>query len=115
MDPLKTRSRKGPESQIVTDIRDFLKLRDWYTIKTHGSEYQSGLPDLYCCHKRYGARWVEVKNPLKYSFTPAQLDTFPLLAAHGVGVWVLTAGTDFEYQKLFGPANWHTFLSIMRV
>lgn len=114
MDPLKTRSRKQPESGIVTLIRKYLKDLDWYTIKTHGSEFQSGLPDLYCCHVRYGARWVEVKNPNKYSFTPAQLDTFPKLAAHGVGVWVLTAATDYEYKKLFGPANWHTYLSIMK-
>ncbi len=115
MDPLKPRKRKGPESEIVTAIRKFLLERGWYTIKTHGSEFQSGLPDLYCCHPRYGTRWVEVKNPLKYSFTSAQMDTFPKLEAHGVGVWILTAGTETEYQKLFRPANWYTFLSIMKV
>jgi hypothetical protein len=115
MDPLKPRRRRGPESIIVDELRTFLHLRDWYTIKTHGSEYQSGLPDLYCCHKRYGARWIEVKNAEKYSFTSAQMDVFPKLIAHGVGVWILTAATEAEYRKIFGPSNWYTYLSIMKV
>lgn len=72
--------------------------------------YQSGFPDLYVCCKRYGARWIEVKNPLKYSFTSAQLDVFPQFGAHGVGVWVLTAATEEQYNLLFKPANWAFFL-----
>ena len=76
--------------------------------------YQSGFPDLYAYNRRYGARWIEVKNPIAYSFTPAQIDTFPDFAAHGIGVWILTAANEFEYKKLFGPPNWHTFLSIMK-
>ena len=76
--------------------------------------FQQGFPDLYAYHSRFGTRWIEVKNPAKYAFTPAQMDTFPDFARHGVGVWVLIAATDTEYQKLFRPANWHTYLGIMK-
>jgi len=114
VEPLKRRKRKGPEAGVVTDIRATLHMHGWYTIKTHGSEYQSGLPDLYCCHSRYGTRWVEAKFIESYKFTPAQLDVFPKLCANGAGVWVLVNGTDYEYKKLFGPCNWYTYLSVMK-
>jgi hypothetical protein len=117
MDPFKPRrnSKNGPESKVQSDLVAFLTLREWYVKETHGNMYQSGLPDLYICHRQYGARWVEVKYLEKYSFTPAQLETFPHFAAKGIGVWILTAATEDEYRKLFGPANWYTFLSIMKV
>ena len=111
-----TPKKKGtPELEIRTDLVAMLTLRGWYCIITHGNLYQSGLPDVYACHKSYGARWVEVKNPKKYPFTPAQLEVFPKLGAHGVGVWVLTEATEAEYNKLFKPANWYTYLSVMKV
>lgn len=105
---------KGPEEKILQAITEFLKLRDWFVKRTHGNMYQSGFPDLYCTHKSYGPRWVEVKNPLKYSFTPAQRETFPLLAANGTQIWILTAATEEEYQKLFKRGNWWHFLEIMK-
>lgn len=114
MVPFSPKKKGEPEKEIRTDLINFLKLRDWYCTITHGNMYQSGLPDVYACHIRYGTRWIEVKNPKKYSFTPAQLEVFPKLAAHGVGVWVLTEATEAEYNKLFKPANWYTYLSIMR-
>jgi hypothetical protein len=114
MEPRSFKARKGPESAIVEAIRDMLGKLGWFTIKTHGSQYQSGLPDLYCCHPKYGTRWVEVKNAEKYSFTPAQTEVFPKLIAHGVGVWVLVAATEAEYKKLFGPSNYYQYLTIMR-
>jgi hypothetical protein len=76
--------------------------------------FQSGFPDLFCCHKSYGIRWVEVKNPEKYSFTAAQLTDFPMFNAHGVGIWVLVAATEEEYKKLFRPQNWYQYTSVMR-
>ncbi len=89
-------------------------LRDWFVIKTHGNEYQSGLPDLYAAHMSFGPRWIETKTPDKYAFTPAQLKTFPLMQAAGVGIWVLTAATEYEISKLFGPANWYHYLGVMK-
>lgn len=73
----------------------------------HGSVYQSGFPDLYCTHIKYGARLVEVKLPgMKGSkFTPAQLEWFPILHGNGSPIWVLVAANEAEYKKLFQPAN----------
>ena len=76
--------------------------------------FQSGFPDLYAYHLRYGTRWIEMKMPVGYHFTPAQLETFPEWSSKGVGIWVLTAVTETEYKKLFKPANWHMFLGVMK-
>ncbi len=108
----KIKTKHGPEYVIQKAIIRFLKDRDWYIKETHGNMYQQGFPDLYICKRRYGTRWVEVKNPAKYKFTPAQMESFPRMAAEGVGIWILTAATDREYQKLFKPANWWSFLHI---
>jgi len=91
-----------------------LKAKDWYVKNTHGNEFQSGFPDLYCCNTKYGARWVEVKVAKKYKFTPAQIDSFPKFSANGVGIWILTEATEEQYKLLFGPPNWHTFLTVMK-
>ncbi len=106
------KSARGPEAIIQDAIIKFLTLRGWFVKETHGNMYQSGFPDLYCCKRRYGTRWIEVKNPESYRFTPAQMETFPRLTAEGVGVWILVAATEREYDKLFKPANWWTFLYI---
>lgn len=89
-----------------------LILKDWHVIITHGNLYQHGLPDLYAMHRAYGTRWIETKNPGKFSFTKAQLESFPMFTAKGVGIWIVTAATEDEYMKLFRPANWHLFLPI---
>ncbi len=73
-----------------------------------------GLPDLYCAHSVFGTRWIEVKNPLSYSFTKAQMEVFPMLTSKGVGIWILVAATDEEIKKLLQPANWWQYLSIMK-
>lgn len=102
----------GPERKIQNDLIDFLKIRDWYVMETHGNMYQRGFPDLFICHYKYGARWVEVKNAASYSFTPAQLECFPRIS-QGSGVWILVGATETEYNKLFGPANWHVYLHLL--
>ena len=111
MDPLKVKGR-DPEEIIRDDLLEFLRMRGWWVKVTVGNAYQSGLPDLYCCNKRYGARWVEVKNPKKYSFTAAQMIDFPAMSGHGVGIWILVAATEAEYNKLFGPPNWHSYVRL---
>ena len=111
MNPRKLTPKRGPEREIQDDLVRYLREHGWVVKETHGNLYQNGLPDLYCANRRYGARWVEVKNPEKYHFEASQLEFFPLLASAGVGVWVLTAATESEYQKLFLPANWWQFLS----
>ncbi len=114
MEPKKFRSTVGPEAIIQAAIINKLKMLDWFVKNTHGNMYQSGFPDLYACHRTYGARWIEVKNPLKYAFTDAQLRDFPMFTAKGIGVWVLTSDADTEIRKLHGPANWAFYLDIWR-
>lgn len=107
-------SSSGPEEVILQGIIQFLTVRGWHVMRTHGNMYQSGFPDLFACHHKYGSRWIEVKNPEKYAFTPAQIDQFPLMCAHGSAIWILTAASEEEYEKLFKPFNWHHFLHIFR-
>lgn len=102
--------KRGPERVIQDDLIDFLKIRDWLVMETHGNLYQKGFPDLYIAKRGFGARWVEVKNPVKFAFTGAQLEAFPKLTAEGIGIWILTAATEHEYAKLFRPPNWWSYL-----
>jgi hypothetical protein len=102
--------KEGPEAKIQEAIIDFLMVRGWFVKSTHGNMYQHGFPDLFCCHSRYGIRWIEVKNPDNYCFTAAQLEDFPKFTANGAGVWILTAATQCEYEKLWKPPNWWAYL-----
>lgn len=99
-------TKRGPEAIIQAEIIAFLRAKEWYVRETHGNVYQNGFPDLFCCHRKYGHKWVEVKNPEAFSFTAAQLSEFPLLCANGSGVWILVAATESEYNKLFTECNW---------
>jgi len=109
VDALKIKG-KDPEEIIRDDIIRFMTLRGWWTKIMVGNKFQSGVPDLYTCNKRYGSRWIEAKNPKKYSFTPAQMIDFPAMSAQGVGIWILVSGSEVEYNKLFGPPNWQSYL-----
>lgn len=106
------KTRRRPEDIIQEAIVRFLVAREWFVRPTHGNQYQSGFPDLFAAKRRYGQRWIEVKNPESYKFTPAQLETFPKMSAADVGIWILTAGDQREYDKLFNRPNWFTYLSI---
>lgn len=116
MEPLKPKRRKGPEALIQEAIIKYLLCKGWYVMVTHGNMFQSGFPDLFACHTKYGQRWIEVKKPkFKGSkFTPAQIECFPKLCANGSGVWILTAATDAEYDKLFSRHNWWVYLEGFR-
>lgn len=106
MRPLVTRNySKGPEAKIQDALIDYLKVRDWFVKVLHGNMYQSGMPDLYAINRKYGRRFIEVKNPKKFKFTPAQWADFVRMVAEGERIWVLTAATDEEYEKLFQPPN----------
>lgn len=102
--------RQGPEDKIQEDIIKFLRGREWLVKATHGNMYQSGFPDLYCTHKHHGIRWIEVKNPVSFSFTNAQKEWFPLLSANGTRIWVLGEATESEYKKLWLPENWREYM-----
>jgi hypothetical protein len=108
------RRKHGPEHGIQKEIIQYLTFRGWFVKETHGNMYQSGFPDLFCTHARYGHRWVEVKDPNRTGdpFTPAQKKTFPLLCMHGSGVWVLVGANDREYDKLFRKFNWWQYTGV---
>jgi len=108
MEPLNIKKR-NVEALIQTAITKELMFKGWFVKDTHGNLYQSGFPDLFCCHTRYGHRWVEVKQPTGYRFTPAQLETFPKMCAHGSQVWVATTHEGIE-ELLMKPSNWHMYL-----
>ena len=74
-----------------------------------GNAFQYGIPDLYCHHEKWGGRWIDVKNPGKYSFTREQKIKWPAWERYGCGIWILTAATQEEYDKLFAPPNWREF------
>lgn len=101
--------RNNPEKIIENAIRATLMAQGWFVIKTHGNQFQSGLPDLYATHSTYGIRWIEVKTP-KGRFTAAQHEVFPKLSANGTRIWVLQGATDDDIKLLFGPENWYRFL-----
>lgn len=107
----------APEALIKKKLVEHMERLGWYVIVTHGNMFQAGLPDLYCAHKLHGQRWVEVKHLGSYRFTDDQLRVFPELAKRGVQIWVLATHRDpsaeqiqMEYQKLWKPGNWWTYL-----
>lgn len=121
--PIERITKHGPEGVIQNAIIDRLMTtcscvdppncqthtdNNWFCLETFGSAFQSGFPDIFACHKRYGTRWIECKNPKGYKFTPAQLDVFPHFSSQGVGIWILTDVN--EVLKIFQPANWYTYL-----
>jgi hypothetical protein len=103
--PFKPRAAQGPEYYIRRDIIRYMALRGWKSHIMHGNAFQSGIPDLYCIHPKYGTRWIDAKNSEQYTFTSAQKITWPEWEALGVGVWILVAGTEEEYAKLFKKPN----------
>lgn len=102
---LKSYDRDELEESILCRFRDMLILRDWGVFRTHGNMFQSGWPDLYIAHYKHGVRWVEMKRPTGYKFTPAQHKMFPELKAKGVGVWIIWSADETSYNSLFGPDN----------
>lgn len=102
--------RERPEKKLVQDpLIEFLEGRDWLVEPTHGNAYQKGFPDLFLAHVRHGQRWVDCKVKGQYSFTKAQKDKWPQWEKKGVGIWILTAANQEEYDKLFLPPNWRDF------
>lgn len=109
------KGKNGPEAIIQKAVIELFRGRGWFVKSTHGSQFQSGFPDLYMCHTSYGARWVECKNPEKYAFTPAQMEWFPKFSANGAGIWIVTAPTEDQYRMVVrSPPNWQLFLPIWK-
>lgn len=105
-----TASIKGSEeARIQKKLVAYLRERGWLVERIIGNAFQMGLPDLYLFRRDAGSRWVDVKVPGKYSFTKAQKIKWPYWHSLGLGVWILTAASQAEYDKLFAPANWQEY------
>jgi len=95
-----------PEDRIATAIKKKLREEGWDYIKTHGNQFQSGLPDLYAFHKVYGTRWIETKTMTGH-LTQAQRVVFNKFHKRGVSIYIMTSVKD--YPCLFKPSNWYWF------
>jgi len=105
------RKRHGPEHFIQRDLIAYLKIRGWLVENMHGNAFQKGIPDLYCHHPVFGYRWIDAKVEGKYSFTKAQRRKWPIWDHFGVGIWILTAANQEQYDRLFDPSgpNWKDY------
>jgi len=107
----KIRGVKGIEYKLQQKIIKYLQDRNWFVKVLTGTMYQWGLPDLFACHKKYGIKLIEIKNPEQYSFTAAQIQEFPKLISNGAPVYVMTAANKENYDRLFGPSNLWLYLT----
>jgi hypothetical protein len=105
MQKQKITSSVKPETILQRKIESYLRERGWVVMPTTGNLYQRGFPDLYIFQRKYGPRWVEVKMPVKWKFTPAQWEFFPKMIAGGIGIWIMTAANKKEYDKLMHKSN----------
>ena len=113
MEPRKLK-HNHPEATLQANIIKMLESRGWVVRVMTASKYLSGLADLYCTHKKYGSRWIEVKLPdMKGSrWTPAQREWFPIFSMNGTPIWVLTGAKESDYKLIFGPENWFFYMLI---
>jgi len=109
MDPKKFRSKDGPEAIIQRNFIRYVKERGWNVERMIGNQLQKGIPDIYIMHPKHGNRWIDLKNPLDYEFTSAQIIKWPIWEAHGTPIWIITGWSDEEYDKLFKPCNWREY------
>jgi len=113
------------ESLLVGDPFDVtLHSYGWYTINTHGNQFQEGLPDRYIAHFKYKPRWIEYKvfdDQWHIHLTRAQKIKFPALLERGVLIYII-ASKDLRgekhfsererlYKKLFKEPNGHYALT----
>lgn len=112
MEPMRIGPAADLEADIQAAIIKELKLRDWHCMETHGNLYQMGFPDIRVCHAEYGPRWLEVKRPVGYSFTTAQLKNFPIMCAKKDFIWIATTHVDVE-AVLMGNYNWYHYLKVV--
>ena len=105
----KIRSAHGPEWTIQRDVIKYLRARGWWVERMIGNAYQKGIPDLLIAHPKDGIRFIDVKNPISYEYTKAQCQKWPIWEQYNIGVWILTAATEEEYDKLFKEPNWRDY------
>ena len=104
------RGRDRPEHDLVqVPLIELMTARGWHCEETHGNAHQTGFPDVYAMHVKYGRRWIDCKVKGRYNFTPAQKIKWPIWERFGTPIWIITASTEAEYAKLFQPPNWREY------
>lgn len=83
------RSSAGPEREIQESAKEKLRDRGWHCVDMYGHTFSHGFPDMYCCHRDFGSRWVEFKA--QKAFTPSQKRVFKEMTDVNCGIWVLTS------------------------
>ena len=79
--------------------------------RTIGNAFQIGVPDLFIAHPEVGAALDRrASNRERTTASPRPKSRNGRCGtAFGIGIWILTAATQEEYDKLFGPPNWRAF------
>lgn len=99
-----------PEYNLVQlPLVKLLTARDWYCEETHGNAFQTGFPDVYTMHRKWGRRWIDCKVEGKYNFTKAQRIKWPIWEKFSTPIWIITGAGEEDYAKLFQPANWREY------
>jgi len=102
----KIKTKQGPEYSIQQAVIRYLEDRDWMVKVVNAGLYNFGFPDLVACHKNYGIKFIEIKQPVKnVSFTPAQYKYFPEFCRNGAPIYILTSANEENYQRLFDKSN----------
>jgi len=104
------RALHGEEWHIQQALIAYLKAEGWHVERMIGNAFQTGIPDLFVAHPKWGLRWLDVKRPGKnYSFTKAQKRKWPIWEAFGVGIWILVGANQENYDRLFKAPNWRDY------
>ena len=98
--------RTRPEDAIQGRVVLFLEARGWLVERIIGVAAQSGLPDLYCYHKDFGSKWIDIKVKGNCTMTPRQCQKWPVWEAKGRDIHIMYEATEEDYRNIFGPANW---------
>ncbi len=102
-------AKTNPETIIQSAIMRMLTRKGWLVKRMGASQYLVGFPDLFAYHQVYKTRLIEVKTSTG-KLEKSQIKEFTRFAKYDCGVWVLKGASQEEYNKLFAPANWWTYL-----
>lgn len=97
--PNKQIEKKGSD-----DLRNYMAVREWVTIKIPGGRFLKGFPDLFAAHRLHGIILIETKKPRGGVLSESQITMFRKLNRFGVRIYI--AHDSRDYDKLFGKPNW---------
>ncbi len=98
----------GSEHYRQDALRRLMVKAGWHIEKMHGGMYQKDFPDLYCMHKMFGTRWVEMKKPVG-KLSKGQIKKFILWSKHNTNIWILEGPED--YGMLMKPCNLAAYIT----